>query len=50
MLVPHIGYAKAATVAKTALADGAGVADTAVKLGFATAEEVQLYLHGPAAG
>jgi hypothetical protein len=41
MLVPHIGYARAATVAKTALAEGAGVAETAVRLGFASAEEVQ---------
>jgi aspartate ammonia-lyase len=45
MLVPHIGYARAATVAKTALAEGAGVAETAVKLGFASAEEVQAMLH-----
>ncbi|MFN3925716.1 MAG: aspartate ammonia-lyase, partial [Pseudarthrobacter sp.] len=48
MLVPHIGYAKAATVAKTALADGTGVAETAVRLGFGTAEEVQAMLHGEA--
>ena len=48
MLVPHIGYAKAATVAKTALADGTGVAETAVKLGFGTPDEVQAMLHGEA--
>ena len=44
MLVPHIGYAKAAKVAKTALADGASVAETAVKLGFGTAEEIAAML------
>ncbi len=40
MLVPHIGYAKAAKVAKTALSEGAAVAETAVKLGFGTADEI----------
>jgi aspartate ammonia-lyase len=40
LLVPHIGYDRAAQVAKTALAEGAAVAETAVKLGFATPEEV----------
>lgn len=35
MLVPHIGYAKAASVAKLALAEGASVAATVVKLGYA---------------
>ena len=40
MLVPHIGYSKAAKVAKTALADGSSVTETAVKLGFGTAEEI----------
>lgn len=40
MLVPHIGYAKAAKVAKTALAEGQSVTETAVKLGFGTAEEI----------
>lgn len=44
MLVPHIGYAKAAAVAKTALADGAAVAETAVKLGFGTQEEIEAML------
>ncbi|MEY4984497.1 MAG: hypothetical protein RIR62_2763 [Pseudomonadota bacterium] len=40
MLVPHIGYARAAKVAKTALAEGAGVAETAVKLGYATPDTI----------
>jgi aspartate ammonia-lyase len=44
MLVPHIGYANAAEVAKVALADGAAVADTAVKLGFGTKEEIEAIL------
>lgn len=46
MLVPHIGYARAATVAKTALSEGATVADTAVRLGFATPDEVAAMLAG----
>ncbi|MCT2538819.1 aspartate ammonia-lyase [Sedimentimonas flavescens] len=41
MLVPHIGYSKAAKVAKTALAEGAQVIETAVKLGYGTAEEIE---------
>ena len=44
MLVPHIGYANAAKVAKVALAEGAAVAETAVKLGFGTADEVAAML------
>ena len=40
MLVPHIGYSKAAKVAKTALAENSSVTETAVKLGFGTAEEI----------
>lgn len=44
MLVPHIGYAKAAKVAKTALAENASVTETAVKLGFGTAEEITAML------
>jgi aspartate ammonia-lyase len=40
MLVPHIGYAKAAKVAKTALAKGQSVTETAVELGFGTREEI----------
>ena len=44
MLVPHIGYEKAAKVAKTALAENAAVAETAVKLGFATAETIDAML------
>ncbi len=41
MLVPHIGYEKAAKVAKTALAEEAQVVETAVKLGFGTREEIE---------
>ena len=41
MLVPHIGYSKAAKVAKIALAEGAQVIETAVKLGYGTAEEIE---------
>lgn len=44
MLVPHIGYTKAAKIAKAALADGASVADTAVKLGFGTKDEIEAML------
>ncbi|MBA4204728.1 aspartate ammonia-lyase [Pannonibacter phragmitetus] len=44
MLVPHIGYAKAAKVAKTALSENASVTETAVKLGFGTAEEITAML------
>ena len=40
LLVPHIGYAKAAEVAKTALVEGAQVAETAVKLGYGSAAEI----------
>ncbi|MCE5974302.1 aspartate ammonia-lyase [Sinirhodobacter sp. WL0062] len=41
MLVPHIGYSKAAKVAKIALAEGAQVVETAVKMGYGTAEEIE---------
>ena len=44
MLVPHIGYEKAAKVAKTALAENAAVAETAVKLGYATPETIDAML------
>ncbi|WP_435256864.1 aspartate ammonia-lyase [Thioclava sp. FR2] len=44
MLVPHIGYAKAAKVAKTALAEGAAVAETAVALGYGSREEIEAML------
>ena len=40
MLVPHIGYAKAAKVAKTALTKGQNVIDTAVELEFGSREEI----------
>ena len=44
MLVPHIGYANAAKVAKTALAEGGNVTDTAVKLGYGTAAQITAML------
>jgi len=44
MLVPHIGYAKAAKVAKTALEKGQSVSDTAVELGFGTRSDIELML------
>lgn len=40
MLVPHIGYARAADVAKSALNSGASVVDTAVQMGLGTPAEV----------
>ena len=46
MLVPHIGYARAAKVAKTALAKGQSVTDTAVELGFGTREEIAAMIAG----
>ena len=41
MLVPHIGYARAAKVAKTALAADQTVIATAVEMGLGTYEEIQ---------
>jgi aspartate ammonia-lyase len=46
MLVPHIGYAKAAKVAKTALASDQNVIDTAVAMGFGTRAEIERMIHG----
>ena len=46
MLVPHIGYARAAKVAKTALAKDQTVVATAVELGFGTAEQIQAMIGG----
>ncbi len=40
MLVPHLGYANAAKIAKTALANGQSVVAAAVDLGFGTPEEI----------
>ena len=40
MLVPHLGYANAAKIAKTALAKGQSVVAAAVDLGFGTPEEI----------
>ncbi|WP_424932415.1 aspartate ammonia-lyase [Amaricoccus macauensis] len=44
LLVPHIGYAKAAKVAKHALAEDLSVTQSAVALGYGTAEEIQALL------
>ncbi|WP_067223928.1 aspartate ammonia-lyase [Stappia indica] len=41
MLVPHLGYANAAKIAKTALATDRSVTETAVELGFGTREDIQ---------
>ncbi|KAK9753396.1 Fumarase C C-terminus [Popillia japonica] len=38
-LNPHIGYDKAATIAKTAHKEGGNLKETAIKLGFLTAEQ-----------
>ncbi|GBL84444.1 Fumarate hydratase, mitochondrial [Araneus ventricosus] len=38
-LNPHIGYDKAAKIAKTAHKEGATLKETAIKLGFLTSEE-----------
>jgi aspartate ammonia-lyase len=46
MLVPHVGYAKAATVAKTALATGQSVADAAFGLGLGSREEITAMIAG----
>ena len=40
MLVPHIGYARAAKVAKIAMEEGASIVATAVSLGFGSAPEI----------
>jgi aspartate ammonia-lyase len=48
MLVPHVGYAKAAKVAKAALASGGTVTDAAVALGLGTREEIARLLVTPA--
>jgi len=40
MLVPHLGYANAAKIAKTALANGQSVVAAAVDLGFGTPEQI----------
>jgi aspartate ammonia-lyase len=46
MLVPHVGYEKAAKVAKAALASGGTVTDAAVALGLGTREEIAAWLTG----
>lgn len=44
MLVPHLGYERAAKIAKTALNDGASVTDTAVKMGYGSRAEIAAML------
>lgn len=43
-LNPHIGYDKAAKIAKTAFAEGSTLKETAVKLGFLTEEQFDEYV------
>lgn len=43
-LVPHLGYATSAKIAKTALAEGLSVTDAALKLGLATKDQLATYL------
>ena len=50
MLVPHIGYARAAKVAKAALESGQNVTEAAVALGYGTPAGIALLLDGPAGG
>lgn len=38
-LNPHIGYDKAAQIAKTAHKEGATLKETAIKIGFLTSEQ-----------
>ena len=45
MLVPHLGYERAAKVAKVALNEGASVTDTAVKLGYGNQSEIAAMLN-----
>jgi len=44
MLVPHVGYAVAAEVAKMALVGNEGVREAAVKLGIGTREDIDAML------
>jgi aspartate ammonia-lyase len=50
MLVPHIGYARAAKVAAAAMAEGCTVAEAAVALGHGTPDQVSAMLHDSPAG
>ena len=43
-LNPHIGYDKAAKIAKTAHAEGISLKEAAVKLGFLTAEQFDRFV------
>ena len=43
-LLPYIGYANASAAAKKALAEGKGVAEVVVELGFLTAEQVSVLM------
>jgi len=43
-LAPHIGYDKAAKIAKQAHHDGTNLKETAIALGFVTSEEFDLWV------
>jgi len=43
-LAPHIGYDKAAKIAKQAHADGSTLRETAVALGYVTAEQFEQWV------
>lgn len=43
-LNPHIGYDKAATIAKTAHKEGKTLKETAIKLGYLTAEQFEQWV------
>jgi fumarate hydratase class II len=43
-LNPHIGYDKAAKIAKTAFAENSTLKETAVKLGYLTGEQFDEYV------
>ena len=45
MLVPHIGYAKAANIAKAALMDGGAIADIVVRMGYMSADRAAQILN-----
>ena len=44
-LVPHIGYDRAAEIAKRAHADGSALREAALALGYVTAEEFDLWVN-----
>jgi aspartate ammonia-lyase len=44
MLVPHIGYAKAAKIARQALETGSSIPETALAMGLVTPEDLPRFL------